>query len=167
MYFFIMEEMLDIVNENNEVVGVASYNDAYEKRLNHRIVHVLIFNEKGEIFLQQRSAKKNFCPGHWSTSAGGHVQAGEPYEKAAARELEEELGINLPLTKIFECPYDHYKMRKFLEVYRGISDGPFKLNQEEVADGKWFSISDVREMVRKNELVHPELAHVIEKLYSQ
>lgn len=160
-----MQEFLDVVDEKNEVVGSAPYDEVYSKRLNHRIIHVLIFNDKGEIFLQQRSAKKNFCPGHWVTSAGGPVQKGETYEQAAKRELKEEIGIQVPLTLIHESPYDHYKMRKFLQVFRGISEGPFNLNPEEVAGGRWFSIADVRDMVKKNQLIHPELAHVIEKLY--
>lgn len=160
-----MQEVLDVVDENNEVVGSAPYSDVYAKRLNHRIVHVLIFNEKGEILLQMRSAKKEFCPGHWVTSAGGHVQTGESYEQAGKREMMEELGVDIPLTKIHESPYDHYKMRKFLEVFRGISEGPFKINQEEVSGCRWFSVADVRDMVKKNQLIHPELAHVIEKLY--
>jgi len=161
-----MDEFLDVVNDKNEVVSVAKFDEIYDKRLNHRIVHVLMFNDKGEIFLQQRSAKKKFCPGHWSTSAEGHVQTGESYEKAAARELKNALGVSLPLTKIHESSYDHYKMRKFLEVFRALSEGPFDLNPNEAANGKWFSVAEVREMVRKNELVHPELAHVIDKLYS-
>jgi mutator protein MutT len=160
-----MQEVLDIVDENNQVVGSAPYNEVYSKRLNHRIVHVLVFNGKGEIFLQMRSAKKEFCPGHWVTSAGGHVQKGETYEQAAKRELKEELGVDASLTLIHESPYDHYKMRKFLQVFRAVYSGPFKINTEEVAGGRWFSVADVRDMVRKNQLIHPELAHVIEKLY--
>ena len=161
----VMQEFLDIVDENNEVVGSAPYADVYTKRLNHRIVHVLLFNGKGEIFLQQSSANKKFCPGHWGTSAGGHVQKGESYEQAAKRELKEELGVTVALTKLLDTPYDHYKMRKFLGVFRGISEGPFKLNEEEVAGGRWFSVADARDMVKKNQLIHPELAHVIEQLY--
>ncbi len=160
-----VQEVLDVVDENNKVVGFAPYEEVYSKRLNHRIVHVLIFNDKGEIFLQMRSAQKKFCPGHWVTSAGGHVQKGESYEKAAKRELKEELGVSVPLMLLDETPYDHYKMRKFLQVFRGVSEGPFKFNPEEVAGGRWFSVPDVRDMVKKNQLIHPELAHVIEKLY--
>ena len=160
-----MQEILDIVDEKNEVIGSAPVEDIYQQRLNHRIIHVVLFNDKGEIFLQQRSAKMKFCPGHWCTSAGGHVKKGESYEKAAERELQEELGVAMPLTKIHESPYDHYKMRKFLQVFRGIHSGPFELNPEEVASGRWFAVSEVKDMVKKNSLIHPELAHVIEKLY--
>lgn len=160
-----MPELLDVVDEKNEVVGFASHSEVYSKRLNHRIVHVLIFNDKGEIFLQQRSAKKQFRPGHWVTSAGGHVQKGESYLEAAKRELMEELGIETGLTVIDESPYDHYKMRKFLQVFRGLWNNEFKFNEDEVAGGRWFSVADVRDMVKKNQLIHPELAHVIDRLY--
>ena len=160
-----MTELLDVVNDANEVVGEASVDWVYQQKLNHRIVHVLVFNDKGEIFLHQLSANQTFCPGHWSTSAGGHVQKGEGYAAAAKRELENTLGVELPLIRIHEGHYDHYKMRKFLEIFRGISPGPFHLNPRMAAAGRWFSVADVKDMVRKNQLVHPELAHVIEKLY--
>ncbi len=158
-------EFLDVVDDDNQVTGFASAEEVYERRLNHRIVHVLIFNDKGDILLQLRSAKKKFCPGHWVTSAGGHVQKGESYEQAAKRELKEELGVDVPLALIDESPYDHYKMRKFLQVFRAVHNGPFKFNPEEVSGCRWFSVDDVRDMVRKNQLIHPELAHVIERLY--
>ncbi|MBW2969784.1 NUDIX domain-containing protein [Candidatus Woesearchaeota archaeon] len=158
-------EVLDVVDENDKVVGSASVVDIYEKRLNHRIAHVLIFNDKGELLLQMRSAKKRFCPGHWVTSAGGHVKKGESYEEAAKRELLEEIGVDVPLTLIHESPYDHYKMRKFLKVFRGVCNGPFKFNADEVSGCRWFSVADVKDMVKKNQLVHPELSHIIERLY--
>jgi len=158
-------EILDIVNDDNEIVGSASYDEIYSKRLNHRIVHVLVFNSNGEVFLQRLSASKKFCPGHWGTSAGGHVKSGESYEQAAERELKEELGVSLKLDQIHESAYDHYKMRKFLQVFRAVSEGPFILDQNESSEGKWFSINDLRDMVKKHELIHPELAHIIEKLY--
>ena len=159
-----MQEVLDIVDEKNVVIGEAPIDQIYEKRLNHRIVHVLIFNDKGEIFLHQRSAKDDFCPGHWCTSAGGYVKKGETYEQAAKRELQKELGIKTSLTKLDECTYDHYKMRKFLQIFRAVHQGPLTLKLDEVG-GRWFSVADVKDMVKKNQLVAPELAHVIERLY--
>lgn len=161
-----MNEILDIVDENNKVIGEATAQQVYDQRLNHRIVHVLVFNDKGEIFLYQRSPNLSFCPGHWHTSAGGLVRKGEDYEKAAARELKETLNLDAPTVKLHEGPYDHYKMRKFCTIFRAISRGPFTLNPDLAMQGSWFSIADVKDMVKKNQLVHPELAYVIEKLYS-
>ena len=86
-------EFLDVVNENDEVMDRASKREVYEKLLTHRIVHILIFNDKGEMALQLQSKYKSFCPNHWCTAAAGHVLSGESYEKAALRELEEEIGV--------------------------------------------------------------------------
>ncbi len=158
-------EVLDIVDERNKVVGEASELHIYENRLNHRVVHVLIFNDRGEVFLVQGSGKHKYCPGHWFSSSSGNVLRGEDYEIAAQRLLGNWLGVSMNLTKVHEGSYDHYKMRKFIEVYRGLSNGPFVLNKELVNDGKWFPIAVVLNMIKKNEIVHPELAYVIEKLY--
>lgn len=159
-------ETLDVVDDSNTVVGQASVDHIYENRLNHRIVQVLIFNEKGEVFLPQGSAQHKYCPGHWFPSASGHVLRGETYEQAAQRELSKWLGTSMRLTKIHEGPYDHYKMRKFMQVFRGISEGPFAPNNELSLAGRWFPVPVVLNMIRKNEMVHPELAHVLERLYS-
>jgi len=161
-----MQEILDVVDEDNQIVGSAPFEEVFEKRLNHRRVHVLIFNDKGELFLQQLGSNKKFCPGHWSTSAAVNLRKGEAYEDAAVDELKKQLDIEASLTKIAEFTYDHYKMRKFIEVFRCVHSGPFTLNLDEIADGRWFSVSDVKDMVKKNQLVHPELAHIIDKLYS-
>jgi len=160
-----MTHTIDVVDEHNTVVGQTTPEDAYAKRLNHRIVHVLIFNDKGELYLTQQSANQTFCPGHWNSSASGDVHSKEKTEKAALRELDRWLAATLKLTKIHDMHYDHYKMRKFITVFRGNSHGPFSPNPQLCASGKWFSIPDVHELVKKNQLVHPELAHVIEELY--
>jgi isopentenyldiphosphate isomerase len=158
---------LDVVNEKNEVVGTAHKEEVFEKKLNHRRVHILIFNDKGEVFLQQLGANKKYCPGHWGTSAASFVQSGESYEDAANRELKRQLEVETELTKILEIPYDHYKMRKFMEVFRGIHKGALPLNLDEFINGKWFSISEVKDMVKKNQKIHPELATIIENLYNK
>ncbi|MBS3147345.1 NUDIX domain-containing protein [Candidatus Woesearchaeota archaeon] len=160
-----MTEFLDVVDENNKVIGEATPQQVYDQRLNHRIVHVLVFNDKGEIFLYQRAPNLAFCPGHWHTSAGGLVQKGEDQEHAAMRILNETLNIDIPIIKLLDGPYDHYKMRKFCTMFRAISKGPFTLNPNLAMQGSWFSIADVKDMVKKNQLVHPELAYVMEQLY--
>lgn len=158
--------VLDVVDDNNKVVGKASANHVYEERLNHRIVHVLIFNDKGELFLVQRSGQHKYCPGHWSAPSGNVLQ-GEGYEEAAQRELGNWLGTSLKLIKIHDGKYDHYRMRKFLQVFRGISEGRFILNKELAEKGRWFSVPTVLNMLKRNEAVHPELAHIMEVLYRQ
>ena len=101
-------EILDIVDQNDNIIGQAPKDDAYENKLGHRIVHVLIFNDQKKMVLQLRSANVSFCPLHWSTAVGGHVQAGETYEQAAIREYEEELNLASKLPETVAISFNPY-----------------------------------------------------------
>ena len=160
------EEFMDFVNEKDEVVGKALQKDIYGKLLTHRIVHVLVFNDKNEMVLQLRSKNKNFTPGHWSTSAGGHVQSGETYEQAALRELEEELGIKTKLEFLSKDLYNDKSrpgMEKFLGVFRTTYQGRFKINPEEVERVEFFSLDKIQKMIDGGEKFHPELLFLLKK----
>jgi 16S rRNA (adenine1518-N6/adenine1519-N6)-dimethyltransferase len=150
-------ELLDIVDEHDQVVGTAPYSDAYSKQLPHRIVHVLIRNDSGAMVLQKRSQQKSFCPGHWSTAVGGHVQAGESYEQAAQRETREELGVELPLNFLGKQKYEVNGLVKFLGVFEAIFNGPFDINPEEVELVQFFPRAELQAMLAANEPFHPEL----------
>lgn len=157
-------EFLDYVNDNDEVIGSASRSEVYEKKLLHRIVHVLVFNKIGELALQRSSDNKEFCPGHWGTSAGGHVQSGEDYQEAALRELEEELEVTLPLEFMFKDFYaDGRGLRKILVTFKTSYDGPFLINKNGVQDIQFFSLDNVQKMINNGEMFHPELLFLLEK----
>src|SRR5687768_1179087 len=91
----VQDEIFDVVNERDEVIGQLARKEVHRQGLKHRAVHVLIFNAGGEIFLQKRSLKKDNHPGVWDSSASGHVDAGEEYDPCAIREAGEELGVRL------------------------------------------------------------------------
>src|SRR6266571_6880500 len=89
------EEIFDVVNEHDEVTGQQTRSEVHRLGLKHRAVHVLVFNDRGEVFLQKRSMKKDRQPGVWDSSASGHVDTGEDYDACAVRELGEELGLHV------------------------------------------------------------------------
>jgi isopentenyldiphosphate isomerase len=159
-------EYLDIVNDQDEVIGKASRDEIYEKSLCHRIVHVLIFNDAGEIAIQLRSPKLSFSPGHWSTTAGGHVQSGESYEQAAIREYQEELGVKSALEELGKDYYQADRSpNKFLVTYKTIFNGPFNPDPEVVEKVDFFSIDRVKEMIENGNKFHPELLFLLKKYY--
>src|SRR5476649_1258680 len=86
-------ELFDVVDEQDRVLRRESRGEVHRKRLLHRAVHVLLFNSRGEVYLQRRSATKDTYPNRWTTSCSGHVDAGEDYDTAVIRELAEELGL--------------------------------------------------------------------------
>jgi len=88
-----MSGLIQIVDENDQPVGSATKQEAWDKGLIHRIVRIMLVNDKGEFLLQRRHPKKDIYPNCWDSSVAGHVDAGEDYDTAAKRELEEELGV--------------------------------------------------------------------------
>ena len=89
-----MQEYFDVLNEYGEFTNkVATREECHEKGLWHRAVYGFIFNKKGDVLLQKRSANKKLWPNLWDITAGGHVLAGEFGETALIREIKEELGI--------------------------------------------------------------------------
>lgn len=87
------KELLDIVNENNEIIGSDTRANAHANGLLHREVNIWLFNDRGEVILERRSPYKDTCPNLLSMSSGGHVGYGQDYEETAIRELQEETGI--------------------------------------------------------------------------
>lgn len=104
------DELLDIVDENDEVVGQARRGEAYARRLRHRCVFILARDADGRIFVHRRAARKLIFPSRYDMFVGGVVGVGESYDQAALREAEEELGVRgLPApvpvcTFLYETP---------------------------------------------------------------
>lgn len=135
------EEVFDVVNEHDEVIGRQTRPEVHRLGLRHRAAHVLVFNARGELFLQKRSATKDRHPGVWDSSASGHVDAGEEYDVCAVRELREELGWTacVPLEKLFKLDACEATGMEFVWVYRCEAEGPFVLPPEEIECGGWFT----------------------------
>jgi isopentenyl-diphosphate delta-isomerase type 1 len=134
------EDIFDIVNERDEVVGRASRSEVHAKGLLHRAVHVLVFNSRGEVFLQKRSMKKDRQPGVWDSSCSGHVDSGEDYDQTAVRELREEIGLSLnaPPQRLFKINACAETDAEFVWVYRCENEGPFQLHPDEIETGGWL-----------------------------
>src|SRR5882757_2672876 len=89
------DEIFDVVNDRDEVIGQEMRANVHRLGLKHRAVHVLVFNRRGELFLQKRSMKKDTFPGAWDSSSSGHLDTGEDYDTCAVRELQEEIGLTV------------------------------------------------------------------------
>jgi isopentenyldiphosphate isomerase len=149
------EEIFDVVNERDEVIGRRPRSEVHRLGLLHRAVHVLIFNSAGCVFLQERWLKKDRQPGLWDSSASGHVDSGETYDDCAVRELREELGLQLPAPprRLFKLTASPQTDQEHVWVYRAEAEGPFVLAPEEIERGEWFTPDEVtRRMV-----VHPQI----------
>jgi len=88
-------EILDVVNEQDQVVGQARRSEVYAKKLPFRVVYGLIENDKGQLWIPRRTESKKVCPGALDMSVAGHVAAGETYEQGFRREAQEEIFLDV------------------------------------------------------------------------
>lgn len=145
----VSEEIFDVVNERDEVIGRAPRKEVHAHGLLHRAVHVLVFNARGELFLQKRSMTKDTAKGKWDSSASGHLDSGEAYDECAVREVREEIGLKLDRTpeRIMRIEACADTGQEFVWVYRCASEGPFTLHPEEIERGDWFAPEEVTRWV--------------------
>ncbi len=137
-------ERVIIVDENNHETGIAPRHLMRAKRLIHRSTFIFVFDSRGRLLVQRRTATKDMYPGYFDLAAGGVVTAGESYDESARREAAEELGIaDTPLTPCFEFYYQDEKNRCFGKVYTCACEGPFSLQREEVASAEFRELSEI------------------------
>lgn len=132
------------MNERGLTVGKATRRECHKGgRLLHPVVHLHVFNSRGELYLQQRPLWKDIQPGKWDTACGGHIRFGEPASLALMREAEEELGLKDFEPKavrkyIFESPTE----REYVYVYRTVWDGEI-IPGEELASGRFWTRAEI------------------------
>ena len=145
-----MVEYLDIVDENDKVIGRDTRKNVHDNYRIHRGVHVFVVDRQDRILIQRRSMKKDYYPGYLDISVGAQVSSGETYEAAGRRELLEELGCHEgPITEI--ASYDAYssRQREKRRIFVHYCEGPFAPNPDEVDDLEFLSVDEVRTLLAK------------------
>lgn len=144
------EEMFPVVDEDGNITGAASRGECHNgSRLLHPVVHLHVFNSRGELYLQKRPEWKDIQPGKWDTAVGGHVDLGESVDIALRREVREELGIEEftpePLTRyVFESARERELVFSFKTVY----DGAVHPSQE-LDGGRFWPVEEIRAHIGK------------------
>lgn len=164
-------EIFDVVDENDCVIGQATRAEVHRKKLFHRAVHILVSDADGNVILQKRSLAKDTAPGLLSTSCAGHVDAGETYDSAARRELEEELGIPPRETKnlkfLFAMPPQEQLGWEFIRVYRLNYAGTLKPNPAEIDSLAAFSPENIDREIRERPEIFAESFRLVWKKFRE
>lgn len=146
-----------LVNENNEVMGTIEKMEAHRKGLLHRAFSIFIFNENGEMLIQQRSSSKYHGALLWTNACCSHPYPGEEISVAAHRRLKEELGIEIPLTEIFSFLYradveNNLVEHEYDHVFAGEYSKELHPDANEVADYAYCTMNDLSQRLQQ----HPE-----------
>lgn len=164
-----MQELVDVVDENDKIIGQEYKQTCHEKRLWHRGAATLIFKDSDckELLLQKRSKTKQVKPGIWCVP-GGHLSSGESYIEGARREAFEELGkFDSPFTFLFKLKKTADEDHEFVSVFKAISLGPFNIDKKEVEETKFVSLKQVLKDIDSNPEKYTETTIVILKEYNR
>jgi len=158
------DELVEIVDRENNSLGAVTRAIMRQQNLIHRACYILVFNRKGELFVQKRTMTKDIYPGYWDLAAGGVVLAGESYMESAVRELQEELGVNgVRLRHLFDQYYEDAQSRVWGRIYSCTSEGPFTLQAEEIAYGRFIALADIHTL-HQSEPVTPDGLALLSRL---
>jgi len=150
------EELFDVVDEHDTVIDQLPRSEVHRLRLRHRAVHIFVFRDDGTLLIHRRSEDKEEFPGVWTSSASGHVSAGESYAASAERELQEELGIAAALTRLHRfaaCPDTSFE---FSELYSCVWNGDVTPDPVEISEIEWVDPAEVnRRMMEQPETFSP------------
>ena len=159
------DELVDIVDEHDHVIATVTRREMRAGRLRHRAVYIAIQGTDGRLFVHQRSFDKDVRPGAWDIAVGGVVGAGESYDEAALRELEEEVGISgATPTPWGGGVFGDESYELIGRCYHLVHDGPFVFNDGEVIAGAWMNRSDLDALLREEDVVHDSIALLIDRL---
>ncbi|MDR1644467.1 MAG: NUDIX domain-containing protein [Tannerellaceae bacterium] len=146
------EEWFPLVDEAGHVTGKATRRECHGgSRMLHPVVHLHVFNEVGELYLQRRPAHKDVQPGKWDTSVGGHVGWGEVVEDALRREAWEELGMTgFRPEFIGRYVFESAVERELVYSYRTVYGGLIVPDAYELDGGRFWIAGEIRSGIGKN-----------------
>jgi len=165
------EELVILVNELDEKIGLMPKMEAHEKGLLHRAFSVFIFNSSGELMLQQRALHKYHSPGLWTNTCCSHQRDGETNVEAGKRRLKEEMGFTAELTDsqsfIYKAPFDNgLTEHEFDHILTGFFNEQPNINPDEVADWKWMPLKEIkRDMVVNPDIYTVWFKIIFDKFY--
>lgn len=143
-------ERFPVVDETGRVIGSATRGECHGgSMLLHPVVHLHLFNSRGELYLQRRPLWKDIQPGRWDTAVGGHFDLGETVADALRREVREELGVTgFEPELVTVYPFCSERERELVHVFRCVYDGPVRPS-DELDGGRFWSAREIWENLGK------------------
>lgn len=142
------EELFDVVDAEDRVLRQERRSVVHAQKLLHRAIHIFVFDSRGRLLVQRRSASKDEFPLTYTSSASGHVGAGESYEECAPRELQEEIGLDSPLEFVVKLPAGRETANEHTVLFRTVTDDIPTPDEREVASLTFFTLEELRGLLQ-------------------
>lgn len=159
-----MDELLDIVDQHDQVVGQAPRSEIYARQLGFRVINAFLVNSNRRIWIPQRTVHKKLYPLCLDTSVGGHVMAGETYDQAFIRELREELNLDASKVKYRMVakfsPHSH-QLSAHMQLYLIYTDEAPAYNPQDFITAQWYSLAELQVLIAANTPMKGDLPKLI------
>jgi len=155
------DEWFPVVNEDGIEISRALRSVCHDGKsmLLHPVVHMHLFNQRGELFLQKRAASKDLLPGFWDTSVGGHISPGESPEEALKRETFEELGLKkFTFRFISKYVWESPREKELVYSFTGESENYPEINRDEIDEGRFWPLEEIEKNLDKS-IFTPNFKH--------
>ncbi|MCU7917440.1 MAG: hypothetical protein KZQ95_03675 [Candidatus Thiodiazotropha sp. (ex Epidulcina cf. delphinae)] len=141
--------ILDLVSEDDQVIGKMESEEAHKLGLLHRAVHILVINREGKIYVRKRSIDLELYPGVWTTSVGEHVRSGRQYGEAAENALKGFLGLATTLSQIGKTRVKDEIENEMVMIYETFADKIPDLNPEHSEQGEFLTTKELGALFKK------------------
>ena len=158
------KEMFPVMDEEGNIIGAATRGECHNgSKLLHPVVHLHVFNSRGELYLQKRPEWKDIQPGKWDTAVGGHVDLGESVEQALQREVREELGItDFTSQQVTHYVFESARERELVFTYKTVYDGVIRPS-DELDGGRFWTMDEIKSNLGKG-VFTPNFEGEVEKV---
>lgn len=164
-----MDEILDIVNAHDQVIGQKSRSEVYaQKMTNFRVINGFVMNNLNQLWIPRRTAHKRLMPLYLDCSVGGHVEAGETYQVAFERELKEELNLdaaNVDYQMIGSMNPHEDAVTAFMQVYLIKYNTSPVYNPNDFVEYYWMSADQLLDKIVQGVKVKSDIGLIINKFY--
>lgn len=161
-----LSELFPLVDEAGNIIGSITRGEAHNgSKALHPVVHMHLFNSKGDLYLQKRPEWKDIQPGKWDTACGGHIDLGENVDQALKREVGEELGVtDFEAEPLGSYVFESAKERELVYAFRCTFDGKVTPSKEELSEGRFWSKDEIVSNLGK-EVFTPNFEHEYSKFF--
>ncbi|MBI2148207.1 NUDIX hydrolase [Candidatus Woesearchaeota archaeon] len=162
------DEFLDLVNENDEVIGKEKRSKVYSSGIhNYRVINAFVVNSKGQLWIPRRTSTKKIFPLGLDISVGGHVESGEDYAESFKREVKEELNVDIDSVnwKFLGKLTPKEGVSSFMKVYEIDLEEVENYNKEDFISYEWLYPAEVLEKIKLGDKTKDDLPKIIKLIY--
>lgn len=163
------DELLDLVNDDDQVIGTQWRSEAHANNRHHfRVINAFVVNDEGKLWIPRRTAHKRLFPNGLDVSVGGHVESGEGYAATFRRETREELGVDIdtvPWRDLGTLRPTTDGVNAFMHVYEIRMNEVPNYNPDDFSEFFWLTPHELLDKLAAGDTCKGDLPILVQRFY--